>query len=114
MTFSLPKKHRIKRSLVFERILTQGKRSHTKNLTVIYIKNDLGYPRCGFMVSKKICKSAVKRNRIKRILRAIFRNNKKLFNSFDILFRVNKDISGLKYDEIFKEIKDAFPITKTV
>ena len=43
---------------------------------IIYYKHMGGYSKAGITVSKKVSKSAVERNRIKRILREIYRINR--------------------------------------
>ena len=78
------KDFRIRRSSDFERIFQKGKRLYTEHFTFIYTPNSLGYPRLGLVVGKKFGNS-VGRNRTKRVLREVFRKNKPLFNSLDIL-----------------------------
>ncbi len=52
-------------------IQSKGKKWVSHGLVVQIKENNLGYRRVGFTVSKKVDKSAVKRNRIKRRLRAV-------------------------------------------
>lgn len=52
-------------------IQSNGKKWVSHGLIVQIKENDLGIKRVGFTVSKKVDKSAVKRNRIKRRLRAV-------------------------------------------
>lgn len=55
-------------------------------------KNDLLYNRYGFVVSKKIDKRSVVRNKIKRALRAcVEKLSNKLGTGYDILFIVQKN-----------------------
>lgn len=62
--------YRLKRRSDFERVFKKGKRRYTKNLIFVYVKaRDL---KVGYSVSKKNG-NAVRRNRIKRILRAAMR-----------------------------------------
>ncbi|PCI55315.1 MAG: ribonuclease P protein component [Alphaproteobacteria bacterium] len=49
----------------------KGKKWVSHGLTLQIRQNDLGYIRTGYTVTKKIDKSAVKRNRIKRRLRSV-------------------------------------------
>ena len=49
----------------------KGKKWVSHGLTLQIRKNDLGHIRTGYTVTKKIDKSAVKRNRIKRRLRSV-------------------------------------------
>ncbi len=70
--------YRLKRKSDFDKLFLKGKRVHSKSLTMLYFpSNDF---KIGYSVSKKHGK-AVKRNRIKRLLRAsareVFKDLKK-------------------------------------
>jgi ribonuclease P protein component len=54
----------------FMKIGKQGKKCVTHGVILQAMPNDLGYARVGFTVTKKVEPSAVRRNRIKRRLRA--------------------------------------------
>jgi ribonuclease P protein component len=56
-------------SPVFERGMKQAKGP----LLVVAVPNDLGHPRLGISVPKRVSKRAVVRNRIKRLVREAFR-----------------------------------------
>jgi ribonuclease P protein component len=62
-------KHLIKRA-DFVKIAKQGSKCVTHGVILQAMPNDLGYARIGFTVTKKLEPSAVRRNRIKRRLRA--------------------------------------------
>ena len=61
----------IKSRAEFLKIQSAGKKWVSHGLIVQTAPNDTGDKRIGFTVSKKVDKSAVKRNRIKRRLRAV-------------------------------------------
>ncbi len=67
-----------------------------------FCRNECGFPRFAVVVPKKIVKKAVKRNRIKRIVREamyqLLRENK--IPPFDIVIRVKKDVSSRKSHQI--------------
>jgi len=70
---------------------------------VIYAPNDLGITRLGITVSKKIG-NAVKRNRIKRVIRELFRLNKNRFPvGYDIVIVARRDASHLSYYTVLDE-----------
>jgi ribonuclease P protein component len=74
MKNSFPKSERLKSKQDFEEIFKQGKRISAKLFRVYYLNK---YPRkLGVIVSKKVSKSAVRRNKIKRWIREIYRTNK--------------------------------------
>ena len=62
---------RIKNRPDFVKIQNKGQKWVSHGLIVQAMPNDLGEIRVGYTVSKKVHKSAVKRNRIKRRLRAV-------------------------------------------
>jgi len=64
----LPEKNRIKKKKDFEAIFKNGKKVQEGCLFLKMAKNDLGYSRFAFIVSQKVSKSAVKRNKIRRQL----------------------------------------------
>lgn len=62
----------IKKNYEFDRVYCQGKRCYGKWLSLFYVpRKDGGISRVGIAVSRKV-RGAVKRNRVKRVLRAVF------------------------------------------
>jgi len=110
MTFPLnsrlPSDFKIRKSSEFEQVFERGDRLHTEHFTLIYAPNSFGFPRLGLVVGKRSSPSAVERNRIKRILREVFRQNKSLFDSFDVVFLAKKQSETLDYKKTEKEIAD--------
>jgi ribonuclease P protein component len=86
--YGLPKKCLLRKSAEFEQVYKQGKRLYGENFALIYQQNTLGYNRLGISVHRQI-RGAVKRNRIKRIIRESFRLNREQYpSSADIVFTV--------------------------
>ncbi len=87
----------------FERVLKEGKKIWVdRYFLIVYKSNNLNYRRLGLIVSRKIGK-AVKRNRVKRLLREIFRKNKELFpEGSDIIIIPHPNVVTLNYKEILK------------
>ena len=69
----LPKENRLKKKKDFEKLFKEGKSFKEKFLVLKVNNNNLDDNRFGFIVSKKISKKAVVRNKIKRQLREIVR-----------------------------------------
>jgi ribonuclease P protein component len=68
----LTAKYRLKKGY-FIAIYRQGKREYGRNLSLIYAANKNDFCRFGFVVSKKNVKTAIERNKIKRMLREFIR-----------------------------------------
>jgi ribonuclease P protein component len=89
----LSKHSLIRKGWEFEGIYSQGKRLHGQGFTLICRANADGYSRIGISVHGKI-RGAVKRNRIKRIIRESFRLEREVYPSqSDIVFAVRPDFS---------------------
>lgn len=72
-TYRYLKKHRLAHALEFEAVYEAKVRESRGPLTVYAIPNDLGHPRLGLSVGKRIGTAPV-RNRLKRLLREAFRH----------------------------------------
>lgn len=88
-----PKDEKLKNKTDISLLFEQGKWFSYKELAIISLqKEDLLGRKVGVSVSKKIFKKAVDRNRVKRLLREIYRLNKPLFiktfgeNSLNMMF----------------------------
>ncbi len=81
-----------------------GKRIHSRHFVVIFKQNGLDIARLGVIVSKKTG-NAVKRNRVKRLIRELFRLNKSRFpQGYDIVIAAKKGASYLDLRKIKEEI----------
>ncbi|RLA85974.1 MAG: ribonuclease P protein component [Deltaproteobacteria bacterium] len=97
---TLGKRERIHLERDFRRIFREGKRVHTAFFTVVLCPNSLGFRRVAVVVPKKVGK-AVKRNRIKRLIREFFRLNKcRLKPSTDYIFVGHRGAEGLGYRQL--------------
>lgn len=86
-----------------------GKPFSTPFFVIKTSKNSLQYNRFKFVISKKVDKRAVVRNKIKRMLNSCIENIfKDIKNGFDIMFLVRKEILNLSQNEICYNIKEAF------
>lgn len=57
-------------------------------LDVLACPNDLGFPRLGLIVPKRILSLAVQRNRVKRVLREVFRLRQDVLGGLDVVIRL--------------------------
>ena len=96
-------KNRLRKKKDFERVMKdkQSRCFSFSFLSVRFIANELPYSRIGFVVSKKISKKAVIRNKVKRRLREISRPVIKSFkNSFDIVIFTRPEIANCDFAQI--------------
>jgi len=103
MSETLGPHERIRKRNDFLSLYKKGKRYRGKYFNLIYFSNSLNFSRMAVVVSKKIGNS-VKRNKIKRWMRSLFRMNKNLLkNSFDIIFVVKKEIQDATWKKLEEE-----------
>ncbi len=94
--------NKIKNKKEISEIYKAGQRYNCFGFKIIYSKNENKIDRLAILISRKIG-NAVKRNRIKRFFREIFRKNKIEFPPyFDILIQPQSGI------EINKEMEQCF------
>ena len=71
-SYTFPRTHRLTHVKLFDAVYAAKTRESRGPLTVFAVPNDLGHPRLGLSVPKRVG-TAPKRNRIKRLLREAFR-----------------------------------------
>jgi len=83
--FRFPAGHRLRSPEDFRRVLTTGRRRGDHLLTIIAVPGEGQGARLGLAVSRKVSKSAVGRNRIKRVAREYFRQRREHLPAVDIV-----------------------------
>ncbi len=76
MKFTFRKYERINKQKEIDAVITGGRKFFENGLLVYILKTDRNYSRIAILVSSKVEKSAVIRNKFKRRIREIFRLNK--------------------------------------
>lgn len=66
--------HRLRSPAEFDRVYRQGKRAGDNLFAVNALANGLGFARLGMSVSARTVGNAVRRNRVRRIIRESFRS----------------------------------------
>lgn len=94
----------------FELVLKKGKVLHSPSFGLFFLKEKTDEPSTfGFVVSNKISKRAVVRNKIRRVFRETVRNRlPEITPGFSFVFLVKKNIVNKNGDEIKKEIDSIF------
>lgn len=94
----LPKAYRLRLDKDFARIAKYGQPFYARELGVKILKNNLTVSRFGFIVSTKISKKAVVRNKIKRRLRAIIYTwRKDISVGYDIMILCRPEVKNLDF-----------------
>lgn len=87
MGFTFPKKEKLTNKKVFEALFSEGASIKKFPLQLRYIKTsptEEGKIKVAFSAPKRVFKSAVQRNRVKRLVREAYRHNKPMiFNNIE-------------------------------
>lgn len=105
----LPKENQLKKRKDFELVFKKGKGFKGDFLFLKVFKNNLEASRFGFIVSSKISKKAVIRNKIKRRLRAIVRQELPVLKKgVDVVVVANSGVENKDFQAIKKELSKVF------
>ncbi|MDO8461206.1 MAG: ribonuclease P protein component [bacterium] len=81
----------------------------TPFFTLRITKNNLTQNKYVFVVSKKVDKRAVVRNRIRRIMKACIKDlNKDLVSGYDMIFIIKHNALDLSHSLMQEQIREAF------
>jgi len=105
----LSKENRLLKEKDFIGIFQHGRLNYSRIGRIKLRKNQLRENRFAIIISNKVTKKAVSRNKIKRQIRAIIKSiNHQLKPANDILIIASSKILGQKYSEIEQALKDSF------
>ncbi|HCA67288.1 MAG: ribonuclease P protein component [Candidatus Jacksonbacteria bacterium RIFOXYA2_FULL_44_7] len=109
----LPKPNRLSEEYDFRRVIAKGRAFFIRECGIKILRNYKNQPtRIGIVVPKKITKTIVKRNKIKRQARHIFLKFLPfLAQGYDIVLLVRESFIDLEFEE--KEKKIGYLLTKT-
>ena len=83
--YRLQRENRLLTADAFGRVFKKATRSRDKWFTVLARKNGRDIARLGLAISKKHCRQATGRNRIKRIVRESFRQHQAAISGLDVV-----------------------------
>ena len=107
-SFRFDRSRRLLDSVSYNLVFKKAHYTYDKYFTVLSHNKEEEIPRLGMAISKKNCRHATNRNRIKRVVREIFRQNQKILLGLNIVV-INKPSSTYaKNDELTKSLKKHF------
>ncbi|NLP57045.1 ribonuclease P protein component [Lutibacter sp. B1] len=118
MRYTLGKEEKLKSKKLIEQLFAEGSRIKSFPIQLIYLQStyDAEFPiKVGFSVPKRSIKLAVNRNRIKRVLREVYRKNKYLFSEnihkqyiFMFIYMAKDEIEYADLELSFKKLNEKF------
>ncbi len=97
---TFPPSCRLRQSTEFGRVFRDSRRSQDRYFTVLGRRNDRTGARLGLAISKKACKSAVGRNRLKRIIRESFRTARLGLPDIDLVVLARPAAAGASASDL--------------
>ncbi|HJZ87795.1 MAG TPA: ribonuclease P protein component [Polyangia bacterium] len=105
---SFPAAERLRKRSEFLLVQRRGKKLQSPHFLVFVRTGSQPSTRIGITVSKKVG-GAVQRNRIKRLVREVFRRNKSLFpGGKDIVLVAKRNAIEIDYAGLVQEMRQAF------
>jgi len=99
------KNNRLLDAAAFGRVFQKASRSRDNLFTVLCRRNDEGAARLGLAISKKHCRQATKRNRMKRIIRESFRQQQASLTGLDIVVINQPAAASASNRQVFRSLE---------
>lgn len=104
----LNKKYRLTKNRYFQYIYKKGKKVYSKSLYIVYVPTKISPCKIGVVVSNKVGK-AVKRNKVKRRIRAVLSQIiGQISNKYNYVVVAKPEIINNDFKQIESEINYAF------
>ena len=101
------KKNRLKKKRDFEDVFKKGRAVKGSFLFIKYRNNKLGVSRFGFVVSAKVARKAVERNKIRRVLSEAVRGVIDGLAGYDIIVFATRKIMAVPKEDIVEDFLGA-------
>jgi ribonuclease P protein component len=102
--FRLKPGNRLPDAAAFSRVFSTAKRSRDSLFTVLSSANGLACARLGLAISKKHCRAASGRNRLKRIVRESFRQHQHELEGLDVVVLGQPGTSRADNERLFDSL----------
>ncbi len=101
---SFPRAARVLSAQEYQKVFSKPVRVSARGMLILAVANEQSRARLGLVVPKKVLRSAVDRNRIKRLVRESFRNNQHALPDADLVFIAKPHIGDLGNHELFSAL----------
>ena len=98
---------RIRTDREFGKIYKFGRSTNSKNFYIKAVPNQLEHPRFGIVVSKKVSKKAVIRNKTKRRVREAAKKSLDSWKNVDLVFYIKNKLVEEPFQEVLDEVQTA-------
>lgn len=95
---------RLRKDADFKNVYKKGKSAANKTFVIYFAKNGLDCTRIGFSISKKVG-NAVKRNRIRRLIKENLKDMDNLKQGYDIIFIARIASSNIEFIDTGRAIR---------
>ena len=97
----LPRANRLNKQKDFKAVFSRGKTKQHGFFVIRSLPNAYEFSRFGFVVSARVAKKAVTRNRLRRQMSEMIRLNlKKIKNGFDVVLIAKFKSAGISYGDL--------------
>lgn len=103
-----PKSARLRKRREFLLVQRRGTRVYTAHFVAVVHRGSQPWPRLGITVTKKVA-GAVGRNRVRRVVREVFRRNTSLFPRAELVLIARRGAPELGYAAVLDELRAATP-----
>ncbi len=101
------KRYRLSQSTQFKAVYARGTKINATTFVLYTLENDLAFSRLGMAVSRRIG-GAVVRNRVKRLIREVFRKHRPSgMVNYDLVVNAKKSIATARYRELESDFLSA-------